>query len=317
MRRRPYDTLRDVHLAARMPGTFLNLVYQKQNQGEKMRILQKKTKYLIRLSGIILCILMAVSVTLPVYAMGRQVYDDAGLFSDTEVEGLSAAVDEAESETGWDLMLLTVNDASVASTQNYAEEKFNEYHESDDGIAFVLDMNARVFYIATAGEAYKYIVDSRLNEMLDDATEYAAQGDYKQAMLAMMEDTVTFYQEGKPDDLTIYNEDTGIYYKDQARDSGPLLSGVEVLFAALAGGAACLIFCLFITGKYRLKFGRYHYNAREHGSVDLHRREDHFVRQFVTRRKIPKDSPPSSGGGTSTVHQGAGGQTFGGGGRGF
>ncbi len=282
-----------------------------------MRIIQRKTKRMLCLVGVFLCVAMSLSVSLSVYAMGRQVYDDAGLFSDEEITELTEAVDEAENETGWDLMLLTVNDTSVVSTQDYAEEKFNEYTESDDGIAFVLDMNARVFYIATAGETYEYIVDTRLNNMLDHATEYAGSGDYKQAMIAMLEDTVTYYQDGKPDNLAIYDEDNGIYYRNGENGSERHLSRVELLAAALVGVAACLVFCLVITGKYRLKFGRYHYNAREHGTVDLHRNEDHFVRQFVTRRKIPKNDPPSKGGGTSSVHQGAGGRSFGGGGRGF
>lgn len=282
-----------------------------------MKIIQRKTRYLVWFAGLLLSIVMFMAGSLSAYAMGRQVYDDAGLFSDEEVTELTEAVDEAENETGWDLMLLTVDDASVVSTQDYAEEKFNEYTESDDGIAFVLDMNARVFYIATAGETYEYIVDTRLNEMLDHAMEYAGSGDYEQAMIAMLEDTVTYYQEGKPDNLAIYDEDSGIYYRDSQNGGARSLSSGDFLIAALLGAAACLIFCLVITGKYRLKFGRYHYNAREHGTVDLHRNEDHFVRQFVTRRKIPKNDPPSKGGGTSSVHQGAGGRSFGGGGRGF
>ncbi len=281
-----------------------------------MRIIQRKTKSLICLVGVLLCIVMSLSLSLSAYASERQVYDDAGLFSDEEVTELTEAVDKAEDETGWDLMLLTVDDASVVSTQDYAEEKFNEYTESDDGIAFVLDMNARVFYIATAGETYEYIVDTRLNKMLDHATEYAGSGDYKQAMIAMLDDTVTYYQDGKPDNLAIYDEDSGIYYREEG-NSELRLDKMELVFAALVGAAACLVFCLFITGKYRLKFGGYHYNAREHGAVKLHRSEDHFVRQFITRRKLPKDDPPSGGGGTSSVHQGAGGRTFGGGGRGF
>ncbi len=282
-----------------------------------MRIIQRKTKYLVWLAGMLLSIAMFMAGSLSAYAMGRQVYDDAGLFSEEEVTELTEAVDEAENETGWDLMLLTVDDASVVSTQDYAEEKFNEYTESDDGIAYVLDMNARVFYIATAGETYEYIVDTRLNKMLDHATEYAGSGDYEQAMIAMLEDTVIYYQDGKPDNLAIYDEDNGIYYRNGENGSERHLSSMELLVAALVGIAAGLVFCLFITGKYRLKFGRYHYNAREHGTVDLHRNEDHFVRQFITRRKIPKNDPPSGGGGTSSVHQGAGGRTFGGGGRGF
>lgn len=71
------------------------------------------------LVGVFLCIAMSLSVSLSAYAMGRQVYDDAGLFSDEEITELTEAVDEAENETGWDLMLLTVNDTSVVSTQDY------------------------------------------------------------------------------------------------------------------------------------------------------------------------------------------------------
>ena len=136
--------------------------------------------------------MLSVGAAVSAQAAGRQVYDDAGLFSDSEISELTAAVNVAEEETGWDLMLLTVNDSSVGSTQSYAEEKFNEYTEKDNGIAFVLDMNARLFYIATGGEAYEYVGDTRLNELLDDATAYAGDGDYYQAMIAMLNDTVTF-----------------------------------------------------------------------------------------------------------------------------
>lgn len=285
--------------------------------GRKMRMTKRREKWLLWLAGIVLCLMISIGAAVSGRAAGRQVYDDAGLFSESEISELTAATDAAEEETGWDLMLLTVNDSSVVSTQHYAEEKFNEYTENDNGIAFVLDMNARMFYIATAGEAYEYVGDTRLNEFLDDATAYAKDGDYCQAMLAMVEDTVTFYQEGKPDNLSVYDADQGIY-RDVSGSNAQVLDLKDILLAIVVGAVVCAGFCLFITGKYRLKFGRYHYNAREHATVNLRRNEDHFVRQYVTRRKIPKDPPKNGGGGnTSTVHQGAGGRTFGGGGRGF
>ena len=253
-----------------------------------MRMTKRREQWLLWLAGIVVCLMLSVGAAVSAQAAGRQVYDDAGLFSDSEISELTAAVNVAEEETGWDLMLLTVNDSSVGSTQSYAEEKFNEYTEKDNGIAFVLDMNARLFYIATGGEAYEYVGDTRLNELLDDATVYAGDGDYYQAMIAMLNDNVR------------------------------LLDLKDILLAIVVGGVVCAGFCLFITGKYRLKFGRYRYNAREHATVKLRTNEDHFVRQYVTRRKIPKDPPKNGdGGNTSTVHQGAGGRTFGGGGRGF
>lgn len=129
--------------------------------------------------------------------------------------------------------------------------------------------------------------------------------------------TVTFYQEGKPDHSSVYDADQGIY-RDVSGNNVRLLDLKDILLAIVVGGVVCAGFCLFITGKYRLKFGRYRYNAREHATVKLRTNEDHFVRQYVTRRKIPKDPPKNGdGGNTSTVHQGAGGRTFGGGGRGF
>ena len=153
--------------------------------------------------------------------------------------------------------------------------------------------------------------------MLDDAVTYAGEGDYTQAMIAMLEDTESYYTSNTAKNMTIYDEDQGIYYASSTNHR--FLSYGEIAIAAVLGVAACLIFCLVITGKYRLKFGRYHYNAREHAQINLRRNEDHFVRQFVTRRKIPKDPPKNGGGGggTSTIHQGAGGRSFGGGGRSF
>lgn len=211
-----------------------------------MRMTKRREQWLLWLAGIVVCLMLSVGAAVSAQAAGRQVYDDAGLFSDSEISELTAAVNVAEEETGWDLMLLTVNDSSVGSTQSYAEEKFNEYTEKDNGIAFVLDMNARLFYIATAGEAYEYVGDTRLNELLDDATAYAGDGDYYQAMIAMLNDTVTFYQEGKPDHSSVYDADQGIY-RDVSGNNVRLLDLKDILLAIVVGGVVCAGFCLFIT----------------------------------------------------------------------
>lgn len=251
-------------------------------------------------------------------AQSRQVYDNASLFSEEENMLLTDAVNELEELTNWDAMVITVDDPTVFSAQDYAEEKFNELTSKDDGIVYLLDMNGRELYIATAGEAYLYMVDVRLNEALDDAFTYAKKGDYAQAMNVMIKDTESFYEDGIVDGLTVYNEDdeSYVYYKDAPEH---FISFGETVTAIIAGVAACVIFSFFIMGKYRLKFGKYRYNVRENAVVDLTGKKDHLVNQFVTRRKIPKNPPPSSkgGGGVSTIHTGAGGRSFGGGGRKF
>lgn len=278
----------------------------------------KKWRYAL---GAVLGAVFCLMTLHPAYASGRQVYDDAGIFSEDEIDEITKVADEVEDKTGWDLIILTVDDTSVTSNRDYAEEKFNKYTKSDDGVVYLFNMdedkNGWNWYIATAGEAYEYLGDSQIEEMLDDAAKYDLDGDYAQSMIAMIEDTESYYTSNTAKNMTIYDEDQGIYYASSTNHR--FLSYGEIAIAAVLGVAACLIFCLVITGKYRLKFGRYHYNAREHAQINLRRNEDHFVRQFVTRRKIPKDPPKNGGGGggTSTIHQGAGGRSFGGGGRSF
>ena len=46
--------------------------------------------------------MLSVGAAVSAQAAGRQVYDDAGLFSDSEISELTAAANVAEEETGWD-----------------------------------------------------------------------------------------------------------------------------------------------------------------------------------------------------------------------
>lgn len=82
-----------------------------------MRMTKRREQWLLWLAGIVVCLMLSVGAAVSAQAAGRQVYDDAGLFSDSEISELTAAVNVAEEETGWDLMLLTVNDSSVGSTR--------------------------------------------------------------------------------------------------------------------------------------------------------------------------------------------------------
>jgi uncharacterized protein len=286
-----------------------------------MRRIEKVRKYVASL-GLILFLALSVLWfgTTDARAQSTQFCDNAELFSEVEVFTLTEAAHELEEQTGWDVIVVTVDDSSVSSTQYYAEEQFNELGTGDDGIVYLLDMYNREMYVATAGEAYQYITDSREDEMLDKALRYAQKSDYADAIQSMIDDTKTFYDEGLDNDLTIYDEDNGTYTRYH-NTPARTISFMEVIVAAVAGIIACVVFCVAINGKYRLKFGRYRYDFRSKSQVNLTRKEDRLVNQFVTHRRIPKNPPPSGGGGRgggmSTIHTGAGGRSFGGGGRKF
>ena len=84
----------------------------------------KKWRYAL---GAVLGAVFCLMTLHPAYASGRQVYDDAGIFSEDEIDEITKVADEVEDKTGWDLIILTVDDTSVTSNRDYAEEKFNKY----------------------------------------------------------------------------------------------------------------------------------------------------------------------------------------------
>ena len=52
------------------------------------------------------------------------------------------------------------------------------------GILFLIDMDNRELYISTNGQMIRYMTDSRINDVLDDVYNYAADADYYGAAAA-------------------------------------------------------------------------------------------------------------------------------------
>ena len=56
-----------------------------------MRMTKRREQWLLWLAGIVVCLMLSVGAAVSAQAAGRQVYDDAGLFSDSEISELTAA----------------------------------------------------------------------------------------------------------------------------------------------------------------------------------------------------------------------------------
>lgn len=280
-----------------------------------MCLLTIDTCYKKVLAAIVLFLVMFCSIFFWSRGESIQVYDDAKMLTEEERSSIAGKVTKAEELTGWDLLVLTADDASVRSSRDYAESKYNELSGAENGAVLLLDMYNREIYLVTAGDAFIYLSDKRIDHILDDAYGYVSDGAYAEMFQVMLEDITAYYEQGVVKNHGTYNEDTGTYtYTDLSVKRG--ITPVEAAVAVAAGVVACLIFCVIIIGRYRLKFNLYKYSPYEHGRMNVRRREDRLINQYVTRRKIPKN-PPSNGSGTSTIHTGAGGTTFGGGGRKF
>ena len=84
----------------------------------------------------------------------------------------------------------------------------------------------------------------------------------------------------------------------------------EFLFALIGALIPAAITVGAIKAKYQLKFEDFHYDAYTDSEVQLSVKSDRLVNQFVTHRRIPKNTG-------SSVHRSSSGRSHGGGGRKF
>ena len=244
-----------------------------------------------------------------------QLTDQAMLLTEEEAAEVEEEIVKLEQETGWDVMAVTTNDAGGMDATTYAETWFDDYTINDNGIILAIDMDNREIVIRTFGECRFYLTDDRIDSILDDGYEEVSNEWYADTFLVMMEGVETAYYEEDITDNYLEDEDTGeiTRYKEKKQ-----ITWTELIIALIIAFAAAGITAGSIIGKYRLKTGGYKYPIEKNGKVNLNRKEDQFVNQFVTHRTIPKEtSSGGSSGGRSTVHTGAGGRSSGGGSRKF
>ncbi len=259
-------------------------------------------------------------MTDPVWALqageAEGIYDNAKLLTEEEALELAGELSELAAKSGWEIFVLTTEDAEGSSARDYSEAFLNGHLTGDDGIVYTIDMDNREVYLATTGDAIYYLTDDRIEDIIDEGYDYVVDGAYKAAFSGMITATGAAYDKGIPSDQYTYDEDTGKIVRYREPKS---IKWYEALIAfALAGGAFLAVF-LGVLGKYRLKWDTYKYDFHANGRVDVTNKEDRLVNQLVTHRHIPRNTSTgsSSGGSRSSVHTGSGGRSYGGGGRKF
>lgn len=256
-----------------------------------------KKKNLLILAVVIalaLSVLVSILATTKIYAASVVIADDAGLLSDAEEKKLTDEIAEASETTGWNIALGTTMDTGGRSTMEYADDLYDDlFGINTDGIAIVIDMENRNYYISTSGSAIGTITDSRVESILDAGWDDMSSGDYADAFDAMLRRAVRYKVNEKPH----------------------LATGDFVV----AGVVAAIVFFLMVgltAGRYHLKWGTYKYDFHKLGKVNVRNRRDDLVNQFVTHHRIDSGSSGGRGGGSSTHISHSGGM-HGGGGRHF
>lgn len=249
-------------------------------------------------------------------AQKGNVYDEADLLTDEEMDALDEKIGALMETTGWNIYAVTTDDAGGKSAAAYADDFFDSHStEQEDGVAALIDMDNREIYLSACGEAIRYLTDERLDYILDEAYGEITEGYYADCLGAMIDGAAEYYERGIPENQYNYDEETGeisVYHS---------ITLWEALIAAvIAVGVFGVVFG-GIVGKYRLKFGNYEYDFRQFSSMDLKDSSDMLVNTAVTHRKIPQNNGDGgsshSNSGRSTTHHSSSGRSHGGSGRKF
>lgn len=291
--------------------------------------MRKKADLKKILSGLALALVMS-GMAMPASAElyyaantdNASIEDLADLLTDDEEDQLlSEAADLAE-KTGFEIRLVTTDDAGGKETREFAEDYF-ESMTSDgpdvaSGASYVIDMDNRNYYVASYGKLQYYLTDSRVDSLLDDAYEYISSQDYFGTFESMLEDTSDYYDDGIADGTTIYNEDTGTYTVYRKPKT---VTPVKIIIALAAGMIGFAAVFLAVRASYSMAMPQGDgFSFADNVHLQLTRKSDRLVNHFVTSRRIEHDDNEhhgSSGGNFTTTHTTSGGYSAGGGGRSF
>lgn len=185
----------------------------------------------------------------------QRVFDLADLLTDDEEAELQSRIDGLVELYNQDIGIVTVEDESVMSTQEFADEFYENsgmgIGENRTGVLFCLDMYNRETYLTTTGDMIDIIDDQRREEIFDAQMEYLSGGDYLGAFSEALDYTDKFIEMGVADDHTGINAATGevmdpseygsTYDPDRAATpaeraaSAAMLGGIGGLIGLLAG----------------------------------------------------------------------------------
>lgn len=237
----------------------------------------------------------------------EKIYDFAELLTEEEEKQLYDKVKEFIANTNLDLAIVTINTNVKDSTQEYADDFYDYNDFSIDGLAFVIDMQNRIFYISTAGKAMLYYDDYRIEYILSALDQEMYNHEYFNACNTLISQLTEYYNHGfsdKSDKYVVIG--TQIYRKTPYL----LLSIIAVVSATIG----TLILAL---RNKKIKLATNSNDYFDNKSFEITKDTKEFISSNTSRVYIP---PADSGGGGSSgggSHSGSSGASHGGGGHRF
>lgn len=297
-----------------------------------------------KIKGIMICLLICTFLVMGSMAVWAdqtgavsgqpRVFDQAGLFSETEIIQLEEKIAQCRKSTKMDVVIVS----AYADGERLAEEYADDYYDyggfgagkKASGVLLLYYMDGPgqpggECYISTAGTMINMLTDERIESILDDVYGDLGNRDFAGATEHFLEDVKAYVKEGVESGQYTYDRDTGEIVRYHS------IRLYEVAIAMVIAGILAGSVCLDIKKRYAMK-----QSSREvSNSLQAYRADcafhfsvagDKMVNKYVRSVPIPRNTSSGSGGrghsgsssaGRSTIHTSSSGSSHGGGGRRF
>ena len=235
-----------------------------------------------------------------------KIYDYAKLIPDDKEKEIYNMIKKFISKYNMDMAIVTINENPKSSSMGYADDfyDYNGYGIGTDksGILLLVSMEARDWHITTTGFGIRAITDAGLDYISDQFLPYLSDGEYLDAFETYADLCDEFLTQAK----------TGNAYDGDHMPKGayPWLKNLLI-----ALGSGVVIALLIVEGMRRslksVKMQRSAENYVRAGSIQVTRRQDHFLYTRTSKSARPKNNSGSSG---SSTHTSSSGTSHGGGG---
>ena len=263
-----------------------------------------------------------------------RVFDQAGLFSETEIIQLEEKIAQCRKSTKMDVVIVSAYADGERSAEEYADDYYDYggfgVGKKASGVLLLYYMDGPgqlggECYISTAGTMINMLTDERIESIIDDVYGDLGNRDFAGATEHFLEDVKAYVKEGVESGQYTYDRDTGEIVRYHS------IRLYEVAIAMVIAGILAGSVCLDIKKRYAMK-----QSSREvSNSLQAYRADcafcfsvagDKMVNKYVRSVPIPRNTSSGSGGrghsgsssaGRSTIHTSSSGRSHGGGGRRF
>ena len=297
-----------------------------------------------KIKGIMICLLICIFLVMGSMAVWAdqtgavsgqpRVFDQAGLFSETEIIQLEEKIVQCRKSTKMDVVIVSAYADGERSAEEYADDYYDYggfgVGKKASGVLLLYYMDGPgqpggECYISTAGTMINMLTDERIESILDDVYGDLGNRDFAGATEHFLEDVKAYVKEGVESGQYTYDRDTGEIVRYHS------IRLYEVAIAMVIAGILAGSVCLDIKKRYAMK-----QSSREvSNSLQAYRADcafhfsvagDKMVNKYVRSVPIPRNTSSGSGGrghsgsssaGRSTIHTSSSGSSHGGGGRRF